>query len=164
MNPADVLMYGHRHVLRTLDGLDFADWDTGGVCGVWSVKDIISHLASYEQLLVEILAGFAGMDMPTPVSEHMRNAADDSAFNDEEVAMRQHLSPQHVLAEYNQAYERVAELAGKIAPETWRANGTLPWYGPEYSLEDYIVYTYYGHKREHCAQINVYRDTLRDGS
>jgi hypothetical protein len=38
--------------------------------------------------------------------------------------------------------------------------GTLPWYGPEYALDDFIVYSYYGHKREHSAQINVFRDQL----
>jgi hypothetical protein len=31
----------------------------------------------------------------------------------------------------------------------------------EYSLDDYIVYSSYGHKREHGAQINVFKDTLK---
>jgi hypothetical protein len=39
--------------------------------------------------------------------------------------------------------------------------GLLPWYSAEYDLEDYITYAFYGHKREHCAQIAVYRDTLK---
>jgi hypothetical protein len=30
----------------------------------------------------------------------------------------------------------------------------------EYALDDFIVYQYYGHKREHCAQIAVFRDKL----
>ena len=30
----------------------------------------------------------------------------------------------------------------------------------EYSLEDFIVYTFYGHKREHSAQIAAFRDRL----
>lgn len=41
-----------------------------------------------------------------------------------------------------------------------RKVGALPCYGAEYDLEDFIVYSFYGHKREHCAQIAVYRDTL----
>ncbi len=159
MNPADVLKYGHQHVLRTLDGLDFAHWETGGVCGVWSVKDILSHLASYELWLEEILAGFCGDHLPTPVTDHLA-ASGPQAFNDEQVAARQGHSPAAVLNEYTAAYERVAQRVGRIAPETWRQAGTLPWYGAEYALDDYIVYTFYGHKREHCAQINVFRDTL----
>ncbi len=39
--------------------------------------------------------------------------------------------------------------------------GTLPWYGMEYALDDFIVYTFYGHKREHSAQIAAFGDLLR---
>ena len=56
MNAADVSKYGHGTVLQALEGLPPEAWETGGVCGVWSVKDIVAHLASYEQLLVEVLA------------------------------------------------------------------------------------------------------------
>lgn len=162
MNPADVLMYGHQHVLRTLDGLDFAHWETGGVCGVWSVKDIVNHLTSYEYLLVEVLSAFAGETTSNTYLDHMMNAG-GAAFNDEEVAARQTLAPAEALTDYGTAYARVAALAGKISPETWRENGTLPWYGAQYSLEDYVVYQFYGHKREHCAQVNVFRDSLQSG-
>lgn len=162
MNPADVLMYGHQHVLRTLDGLDFGHWENGGVCGVWSVRDIVNHLASYEYLLIEILSPFAGEQTPQKYLDHLMNAG-VAAFNDETVDARRDLSPAEALAAYGTAYAKVAALADKTPPDTWRETGTLPWYGGQYSLDDYIVYQFYGHKREHCAQINVYRDTLEHG-
>jgi len=31
----------------------------------------------------------------------------------------------------------------------------------DYALDDFIVYTNYGHKREHSAQIAAFRDGLR---
>jgi hypothetical protein len=33
--------------------------------------------------------------------------------------------------------------------------GTIPWYGPEYSLNDLVVYQMYGHKREHGPQLDA---------
>ena len=42
-----------------------------------------------------------------------------------------------------------------IAPEVWREVGTIPWYGPEYSLDDLVVYQMYGHKREHDPQLGA---------
>jgi hypothetical protein len=33
MNASDILKYGHLTVLRTIDGLPQADWETSGVCG-----------------------------------------------------------------------------------------------------------------------------------
>ena len=53
-----------------------------------------------------------------------------------------------------------AELLAQIPYEGRRLNGTLPWYGEEYDLEDFIIYTFYGHKREHSAQIAAFRDQL----
>ncbi len=58
MNARDVLKYGHLTVLRTIDGLPKADWETSGVCGYWSVKDLIAHLASFEHVLVDVLNSF----------------------------------------------------------------------------------------------------------
>ncbi|MGQ9887993.1 MAG: maleylpyruvate isomerase N-terminal domain-containing protein [Aggregatilineales bacterium] len=49
VNANDILKYGHLTVLQAVDGLPPADWETPGVCGVWSVKDIVAHLASYER-------------------------------------------------------------------------------------------------------------------
>ncbi len=48
----------------------------------------------------------------------------------------------------------------KIPEGAWRQTGMLAWYGAEYDLEDYVVYTYYGHKREHCGQIQAFRNHL----
>lgn len=95
MNALDVLRYGHQTVLQTIDGMPDDEWETPNVCGVWSSKDIVSHLASFELAHVEVLNGLLGK-------------------ND----------------------------------------------GPEYDLEDFIVYTSYGHKREHCAQIKLFRKRL----
>ena len=41
-----------------------------------------------------------------------------------------------------------------------REVGTLPWDGEDYALDDFLVYGYYGHKREHSAQIAAFRDRL----
>ena len=165
MNASDILKYGHGTVLRAIDGLAEADWETGGVCGVWSVKDIIAHLASYELVLKEVL-GFFQSDSARPSASTgtsatpMLNAFAEPGgqFNNTQVALRSSYSHTDVLAEYTSAYEQVATLAAQIPAEYFRQVGTLPWYGIEYALDDFIVYAFYGHKREHCAQIAVFRD------
>ena len=156
MNAQDVLKYGHRTVLRTVDGLPEANWNTPGVCGVWSVKDIIGHLAAYEHVLVEVLTGFLeGGETP-----YLKQYMAGPEFNDAQAANRKDHTVAQVWAEYNDIHARVKALAPRIAPEVWRQVGTLPWYGLEYALDDYVVYAFYGHKREHSAQIAVFRDTL----
>lgn len=51
MNANDILKYGHFTFLGSLDGLSDAELEQGGVCGVWSVKDIIAHLASWKSVV-----------------------------------------------------------------------------------------------------------------
>jgi hypothetical protein len=158
MNAVDILKYGHLTVCKTIDGLPEGDWETGGVCGYWSVKDIIGHLAAFEHMLVEVLSGFLdGGETP-----YMNEAGSigPEKFNDVEVDKRKDSPVREVLGEYNETHAQTMALAQRIPSETWTAVGMLPWYGMEYSLDDLIVYQYYGHKREHCAQIAVFRDTL----
>lgn len=157
MNTVDILKYGQLTVLGTLKDFPEGELNTSGACGVWSVKEILAHLASYEHALVEVLSGFLEGG-PTPYLEKM--AAGLQQFNDKEVALRRDKTMANVLAELNEAHAQAMALAARIPAETYRQNGTLPWYGSEYDLDDFIVYTYYGHKREHSAQIAAFRDRL----
>lgn len=157
MNASDVLRYGHLTLLGTLDGLPEEAWDTPGACGVWSVKDILAHLASYELVLVDILGSF-GEGGPTPCLD--RFTGQGPSFNDLEVEARRDKSVDDTLAELNDAHARTLDLVARIPAETARQPGTLPWYGAAYDLDDLITYMYYGHKREHGAQIDLFRDRV----
>jgi len=157
MNAVDILKYGHQTVLQATEGFPEGEWETAGACGVWSVKDIIAHLASYEEVLVDILSTFIGRH-PTPYLDRFIELG--GQFNDTEVEKRQRRTVREVLDEFNDAYAQVMSLAEQIRPEQFRETGTLPWYGMGYSLDDVIVYMYYGHKREHSAQIAAFRDRL----
>ncbi len=142
-----------------IDGLAEPDWQTGGVCGYWSVKDIIGHLASFEHVLVEVLSSFLEGG-ETPYLNEMGTVG-GQAFNDIETDKRKAQPVDVVLSEYNDTQAQTMGLARRISTQTWTAVGTIPWYGAEYSLDDFIVYIYYGHKREHSAQIAVFRDGLK---
>jgi len=155
MNARDVLKYGHLTLLGAIEGLPEPVWDAPGACGAWTPRDILAHLASYELVLAEVLTA-ALAPAPTPCLD--RFLALGERFNDDEVAARRHLTAPGIVAEYTGAAERVAELAGRIAPDAFAQPGTLPWYGAEYALDDLIVYLNYGHKREHAAQIAAARD------
>lgn len=159
MHAEEVLFYGDRTLLATLANIPETEWATPGVCGVWSVKDIVAHLASHEQVLVELLGSFLSPD-PTPTLDAFKRGV--GAFNDPEVEKRRHLTNAQQLAEYKDAHTQCMELIRRIPAEKLRATGALPWYGAAYDLEDFLAYGFYGHKREHCAEINVFRDKLEN--
>jgi hypothetical protein len=157
MNATDILKYGHQTALQTIESFPEAAWEEAGACGVWSVKDIIAHLASYEEVLVDILSGFVRR-LPTPYLDKFTEPG--GQFNDTEVERRRGRTVREVLDEFNDAHAQVMSLAAQIRPEQFRQTGTLAWYGMDYALDDVIVYMYYGHKREHSAQIAAFRDRL----
>ena len=157
MNAVDILKYGHLTVKGTLARVPVSAWNTGGVCGVWSVKQIIAHLSTYEELLVEILGSFLGSEESSRLERYLQLGP---RFNDITVAERDGLSAEETLAEYGRHHAEVMHLIPQLPVELLRQPGTLPWYGAEYSLDDYLVYQFYGHKREHSAQIAVYADVV----
>jgi hypothetical protein len=118
---------------------------------------MIGHLASFEKMLVEILGSLLE-DRGMPTVERFR--ADPGGFNEQETLRRRELSKAEVWEEYATAQEQAVALLAQVPEEMRRQTGLLPWYGPEYDLEDFIVYTFYGHKREHSAHISLFRDQL----
>ena len=159
MNAEDVLSYGHRTVQGTLDELSSSDVTQSGVCGVWSVKDLVAYLAvSFENVLVDVLRNATGWSGSTDRLDAY--LADRDGFNDSEVARRAGDTYGQVLAEYDGAYDEVSKLIRLTQNDLRRQKGRLEWYGAEYDLEDFITYQYYGHKREHCAQMAAFRDRL----
>lgn len=151
-----ILKYGHATLMQSVAHMADDAWNVGGVCGVWSVRDIFAHLASYEHVLVDVLEAQLG-DTATPRLDEFVALGDD--FNDALVGRYTGMPAADVLLDYTGAHIEVMRLAAKIPPERARLNGTLPWYGDEYALDDFVVYTFYGHKREHAAQIDKFRDT-----
>ncbi len=158
MNLEDVLKYGHQTVMNSISGLDESECMVGGVCGVWSVRDIIAHLASHELVMIDVFNSLLNTE-PRPNLDNF--LAQGYAFNDIEVDKRKAMSYAEIVSEYAQASTQAQALAPKIPLVKRRQVGAIPWYGSEYDLEDLVAYSNYGHKREHCAQIAVYRDTLK---
>src|SRR5579871_6248602 len=120
MNATDILRYGQGTLLQAIDGIADAEWDQPGACGVWSMKDIVAHLTSYERLLEDILGSLLD-SRATPFLDRMKAGA---AFNDAEVESRQTASVQEVLDELAAAHERTLALVARIPEERRRQAGT----------------------------------------
>lgn len=158
MDPLGMLRYGQQRVVDVVKDMPDQAWDTPGVCGFWSTKQIIGHLIGWEYYLEEFLAPFAGKPIPTPhIDDYKR--LDEGAYNDKYGTSAASRTPTDLMDEFNTAYQRVMALASLISNETWHRHDSLPW-SDKNDLEDFIVYGYYGHKYEHAAQIGVFRDKL----
>jgi len=158
VNPHDVLRYADRTFRRAIDALEPADW-LRVVAVAWKTKDVVGHVSAIHLLSVSALAGFAGEPAP-PVEQGL---ADDVDFNMSQAALRAPWPMERVVKEYDETQANLRRLAKLVDDDTWRRVGTIPWYGPEYSLEDLMVYRVYGHVREHATHLGLAID-LRTGA
>ena len=149
MNPLDILRYGQRDIDDRIDRLQAADWDAIAL-GTWTAKDLVGHLGAFEVRFVEILTMFLG---EAPGSGLWREPV--ATFNDDQAAIRRDWSVEAIVSELRDAHRDAMALVPRIPPERWREVGTIAWYGPEYALDDLVVYLMYGHKREHGPQLEA---------
>ena len=154
MNAIDVLVYGQRTVMATIERYGAEDWDRIAV-GVWTSKDLLGHLGAFEVRFADVLATFVGATLVSDLT-----AADPRTFNDDQAAIRKDWPIEQVMHEFLDAHGRVMTHAVAIPAERWREVGTIPWYGAEYSLDDLVVYQIYGHKREHDPQLSAAIETV----
>lgn len=147
MNAVDVLGYGQSMVMSTVERFRPEDWERNAL-GVWTAKDLLGHLSAFEVRFADVLATFVGAPPETDLL-----SADPETFNDVQAATRSSWTIERVIEEFSGAHERAMVHARAISSERWREGGTIPWYGPEYALDDFVVYTMYGHKREHDPQL-----------
>ncbi len=156
MNATELLEKSNLLVIQTVDDLPETAWDIPGACGNWSVKDIIAHLASYEHIIVDVLSIFQ-KEQPTPYILQFLHQLDQ--FNKVEVEARKYETAQHVLDEYQDAQVEATSLLMQIPDEKVQERGTMPWYGEDCCMADFIN-RIYDHTREHCAQIARFRQRL----
>jgi hypothetical protein len=157
MNARDILFYGNRTLLASVERVPSDKRTAPGVVGWWSAREAMAHLAIFEELLAQLLESLIAHTPPPLNITRM-----SPQLNDVLVAEKEGMTFDELLQAYHTAYARVMELVEKFSPEELRATGTLPWYGDEYSLDDFLVYTYYGHKREHAARFEAFGDLLSE--
>ena len=123
MNALDILEFGHRTLRNTLDGVPMQHWETPGVCGYWSIKEIAAYLASYEQWHVDIVHNLLDDGAATPILDLMLSS--DKEFNAVEVPRRSVKTAEEVLADYESFHDQLMESVSELpADERARAGET----------------------------------------
>jgi uncharacterized damage-inducible protein DinB len=159
MHMHDIINYGDGEIVKATSKLAHDYWDLPNACGVWSVKNIVAHLASYELMLIDSLSLLLDANAPTPTLNDLFRLGD--AWNDAEVEKRKQLSPAETYLDYANNFQKSQELLQGLPLELATKSGALAWYGEAYDVEDFLVYAFYGHKREHSAQIHAFVDVLK---
>jgi hypothetical protein len=153
----DILENGHRTLIAAVKALPDDDWYIPKVRGPWSVKDILSHLASFELMLIDVLRSLRSCAVTGTVEAF---TADRQVFNRRQVEARRDRTAREVWKEYLVAHTRAMAYLKEFSAADLKVKGALPWYGAEYDLEEFLINNFYTHKREHSAQIRRFSERL----
>ena len=153
MNSLKIISRGHQNVLDAIKDLPEKAWSEGLVTGTWTVKDIINHLAVYEEMQLEALQKVLNPNSPTPLLDH-KASAQLAEFNRSQEDKNKIW--QDILERYNSSQAKLEQTVTGIAKELMAEPDTTTWYGEPASLEDVLAYNY-GHKKHHLAQIKLFR-------
>lgn len=157
MNVTEMLEQSHLKIIQVLDGLPEVAWEMPGVCGDWSVKDIVAHLSSYELVLISVLNVVSGQEPGASTRTFLPGSAE---FNSVEVEARKYNTAQQVEDEYQQAQIQSFSLLAQLPSQTIEQPGTLSRLNTDRSLADFVRMVC-EHSREHCEQIARFRESSR---
>lgn len=111
-----------------------------GVCGGWSVKDIMAHLIAWErQFLSWYMAGLQG-EYPKPMT--MRKEWDE--FNRHIFETNCARSLEEISGEFKSSYQRILTTVQGISPEDLFTPRRFPWTG-KFTLATFVGANTYHH-------------------
>jgi len=140
-----------RQALRqATQGLSEEEMTQVQVEGVWTIKDMVGHVTSWEQAILEPLRRYAeGNPFEVEV------IADYLAWNDEQAARKQAIPLAAILDESDAVRQELVEVAGRLSAEQWEQAVLFPW-GREGTVAEGLA-GLAGHEAEHVRHIQQWR-------
>lgn len=122
-----------RELRRSLSRVRSADMAVPGVCGDWTIKDIVGHITTWESELVDAIT--TGSNLPS---------SNISQFNHEAAAEKARLTVREVMARMEETHRVLRDLLRRQPSSKFE-----PGDGVRYQIDEASIL----HYEEHTAQI-----------
>lgn len=140
--------------------------------GDWSAKDLLGHIATWEEVALRSLAEFQGGDVPWVESNEGPfsgpGTVNVDAFNARAIAENQRLSLEEVRARADRTHTELIEAIQGLTDEQWTARASYP---TELDRRRRLVTLLgsvlgapqrpFGHAFAHLPDLRAYVETLR---
>ena len=113
-----------RALHQAIDGLSEEEMTQVQVEGVWTAKDVVSHVMSWEQVFLEPMRRYVdGASFKVDVIE------DYLAWNDEQAARKRDVPLNAILDEAAAVRQELVAAAKQLSAEQWEQIVPFPWGG-----------------------------------
>lgn len=147
----------HADLLATLADIPDEVSVTRPVIDWWTLKDLLGHLAMWEQVAIKFIADYRQDGLPKMLGLNDEAAVD--AYNKREAALRRDWSLARMRAEFDAAHRDLVAAVESLSDAELSAPLTAPW-GKDATLERLIAVNSYEHVVEHTEQIKKWRAGL----
>jgi uncharacterized damage-inducible protein DinB len=135
---------------QAIEGLSEEEMTQVQVEGVWTVKDVLGHIASWEETCLEPLQRYAdGGPFEVQVIE------DYMAWNDEQAARKRDVPLDAILDELATIRQGLVEAASRLSAGQWKQRVPFSWGGRGTIAE--VLDVFYQHELEHVRSIQRWR-------
>jgi hypothetical protein len=149
----DTIQKEHAHFKSLIALLNEEQLCSPTLEGQWSIKDIMAHIAAWEQICSRWLDEFLYGTTPNPV-ERVSSSSNERIYQEnrdrslQEVQQMFHQSHQHFV-------QQVDTLAQSLSEEDLNASDRFPWTNdwPGHSLVAVIADNSYEHYMDHGEQV-----------
>jgi uncharacterized damage-inducible protein DinB len=136
---------------QALEGLSEEEVTQIQVEGVWTIKDILGHIASWEETCLEPLRRYAdGAPFEVEVIE------DYLTWNDEQAACKWDVPLDAILDELTAIRQGMVEAASRLSAEQWEQRVPFSW-GGEGTIAG-VLDVFYRHELGHVRSIQRWRE------
>jgi hypothetical protein len=137
-----------------LAGLSVDQINRPGAVGVWSIKDVLAHIAFWERYVSSIIKAVERGETP------ILDAEDSTETRNASVVAQYYQRPlSAVIAEWHAAREELLDLLEDISEAALNDPNHFAWSGGR-TLLDRIAGNSYGHEQEHIEQIREWMRSL----
>ena len=141
-------------LLDALEGLSPDDMLRVGAVGLWSVKDVLAHLVSWEAELVTALARLPQHAQRPP---HIVEIEDIDAWNAEQYRTSAARSLDIILEDFHGVHKHLVQAIEALDNRTLEDNRRFPWMEGE-PLSYLILENAVWHEEEHAEDIRRWRE------
>ncbi len=143
------LVQSRQAFQQAIEGLSEEQMTQVRVEGVWTVKDVIGHVAAWESIIAEPVRAYA------QGGDFVCEARDYLAFNDEDSARKRDVPLDEILKESATVRQDLLTVFGELSAEQLETQVTYPW--GETGTIVRMVGMMAGHETEHTQPIQDWR-------
>jgi hypothetical protein len=149
----DALEDGREKFLDAIEGLPDEAMRESGVCGDWSMKDLLSHLSRWEAELVKLLWEASQGDQPDTVHFGKTSIDEMNAIWHKDSAGR---PLERVMEDFIAVRKQTNRRVQAFSDEDLNDPQHFAWQRSE-PLWKWVASDSFGHEEEHLAQVQEWR-------